>query len=106
MKLSETKAETDKDGKEKSLISRVDRYKCAVTNDILRNTTTLFVLKPTGAYTNIHSRKANTYRITPYESISEIKALKLKRAKDELGVFSRRPCLYDVKGFMLNHDIC
>ena len=50
MKLSETKAETDKDGKTKSLISRVDRYKCAVTNDILRNTTTLFVLKPTGAY--------------------------------------------------------
>ena len=50
VKLSETKAETDKDGKTKSLISRTDRYKCAVTNDILRNTTTLFVLKPTGAY--------------------------------------------------------
>jgi len=48
VKLSETKAETDKEGKTKSLISRVDRYKCAVTNDILRNTTTLFVLKPTG----------------------------------------------------------
>ena len=73
MKLSETKAETDKDGKTKSLISRTDRYKCAVTNDILRNTTTLFVLKPTGAYQEKHLTRQRYPVGTQYVFIAEVK---------------------------------
>jgi nitric oxide synthase-interacting protein len=34
----------DKDNK--SLISKTERYVCAVSNDILNNSTTCFVLKP------------------------------------------------------------
>jgi len=37
----------DKDAK-KSIISREERYKCAVTHDVLNNSTPVAVLKPTG----------------------------------------------------------
>lgn len=36
------------DAKSKSLISKEERYKCPVTNDVLRNSTPCAVLKPTG----------------------------------------------------------
>lgn len=37
----------DKDD-ERSLIAREERFKCPVTNDILRNSTAMAVLRPTG----------------------------------------------------------
>ena len=38
----------DPDGDRDKLISKEERYKCPVTNDVLRNSMGVFVLKPTG----------------------------------------------------------
>ena len=40
--------EVAKSGKKRSLISREERYVCAVTNDVLSNSTPVAVLRPTG----------------------------------------------------------
>jgi nitric oxide synthase-interacting protein len=47
----------------KSLIAREERYKCPVTNDVLRNITAVFVLKPTGECTWNHYL-VGSHRIT------------------------------------------
>lgn len=39
---------TNSKGKKRSLIAREERYVCAVTNDVLNNSTPVAVLKPTG----------------------------------------------------------
>ena len=49
VKFKEIRDEDDaKPGKKRSLISKDERYVCAVTNDVLSNSTPVAVLRPTG----------------------------------------------------------
>ena len=44
----DVKSDGERKAKKRSLISKVERYVCAVTNDVLSNSTPVVVLRPTG----------------------------------------------------------